>query len=101
MEQEQVICEEWAVPVSDATVPAKPITTKTFIVAGDLDPVISREDISNAADNFTDREIMILPGTGHSVWFQSECTRRNTVVFFTDTANSVLTNCRDGITRFK
>ena len=63
--------------------------------------MISREDIKKAADNFNDKEIMILPGMGHSVWFQSECTRRNTVLFFADTANNPLTDCTDGITRFR
>ena len=101
IDQERLICKEWGVPAGGIKTPEKPFTTKTLIVAGDLDPVISREDIKKAADNFNDKEIMILPGMGHSVWFQSECTRRNTVLFFADTANNPLTDCTDGITRFR
>ena len=101
MDQERLICEEWDVPATKTIIPDKPFTTKTLIIAGDLDPVISREDIKNAADNFSNKEIMILPGMGHSVWFQSNCTRKNTLIFFAENENSTLTECRDGISRFR
>jgi len=101
IEQERIICKEWKIPINNAPATNKLFTTKTFIVAGDLDPVISRDDIKNTADNFTDKEVMILPGMGHSVWFQSECTRKNTVNFFTSLADTPLSECKDGITRFK
>ena len=101
MNQERLICKEWNIPTNNIPATDKPFTTKTLIVAGDLDPVISRDDIKNTADNFTDKEIMILPGMGHSVWFQSECTRKNTVNFFASLSNAALSECKDGITRFK
>ena len=101
IEQESIICNEWNLPASNIATPDKPFTTKTLIIGGDLDPVISREDIKNTADNFSNKKIMILPGMGHSVWFQSECTRNNTVSFFKSQANHTLAECKDGITRFR
>lgn len=99
--QEQLICADWS-EGNTTTIPVnKTITTETLIVAGDLDPVISRKDIDNTADNFSNKKITILPGTGHSVWFQSACTRGKVAAFFAGDARLSARECSDGIRRFK
>ncbi len=99
--QERLICSDWHKKDTTATRQNTLITTESLIIAGDLDPVISRSDIKNAADNFTRKKITILPGTGHSVWFQSACTRENVVTFFSHNPGSAIAECKDGIRRFK
>lgn len=104
--QEKLTCADWPVESPSAESKNKAlentlITTKALIIAGDLDPVINHDDISNTADNFRDKHIMMIPGTGHSVWFQSACTRQNTVIFFSNDSSTNLLDCKDGINQFK
>lgn len=101
MQQEALICKDWNTQPIIPETNKQVFTTGTFIVAGDLDPVISRADIKYTADDFSNKTIKILPGTGHSVWYQSECTRRNVVAFFTEGLATTLQDCTDGINRFK
>jgi len=101
MEQELNICRDWNIQKTNNFIPDKLFTPKTLIIAGDLDPVISREDINNTADNFANREIVVLAGMGHSVWYQSRCTRQHLVAFFTRSSVTALKECKDGISRFK
>lgn len=101
MEQELNICKDWNIQTTNTLIPRKLFTPKTLLIAGDLDPVISRDDIKNTADNFANRETIVLPGMGHSVWYQSRCTRQHLVEFFVQDSLSALKECKDGITRFK
>jgi len=101
MDQELNICKDWNIQTTNTLIPRKLFTPKTLLIAGDLDPVISRDDIKNTADNFTNRETIVLPGMGHSVWYQSRCTRQHLVEFFVQDSLSALKECKDGITRFK
>ncbi len=104
MEQESKICQKLNVGTDNKIKTDKLFKTKTLILAGDLDPVISRRDISNTADNFSNVTTTIMAGMGHSVWFQSACTRKNTLKFFLSSDASTpmaLATCKDGINRFK
>lgn len=99
--QERLICTDWHTKTTGNSVQSHIISTETLILAGDLDPVIDRDDIKNTADNFTNKQVKILAGTGHSVWFQSACTRRNVVTFFSQNSSDEILDCTDGISRFK
>ena len=106
-DQERLICSDWtkqAAKQADSSIVPKNklITSKTLIIAGDLDPVINRDDINNTSDNFINKQVTVLPGTGHSVWFQSPCTRQNVAAFFSNnTTDAVLPECKDGLSRFR
>ncbi len=104
MEQERKICKKLNVGTDNKIKTDKIFKTRTLILAGDLDPVISRRDISNTADNFSNATTTIIAGMGHSVWFQSACTRKNTLDFFLSSVPATSptpATCTDGINRFK
>lgn len=101
LRQERQICEKLSLGTDRKLVTDQQFTPETLLLAGDLDPVISRHDIRHTADNFANKQTIILPGMGHSVWYQSECTRATVLSFLTATALSTEATCRDGIRRFK
>lgn len=101
-DQERLICSDWSKQPDNNTLKNKLISAETLIIAGDLDPVINRDDIDNTSDNFLNKQVMILPGTGHSVWFQSTCTRQNVAAFFSNqNIDGALPECKDGLSRFR
>ncbi len=96
------MCKNWNVSDGNTLVPNRLFTTRTMILAGGLDPVISSRDIANAADNFANQQTTIMPKAGHSVWFQNECARRETVSFFNRTHNLHTSfNCNNTLPAFK
>ena len=102
MQQEKLVCEMWDVGTTNKLQTDKPFTPETLIITGDLDPVISSEDVNNTANDFSNRQVTSIAGMGHSAWYQSECTRNNVTGFFTgDEQDFTLKQCNDGITRFK
>ncbi len=109
LDKERMICADWNMKTAEIsaasqrkTQAASPaIATKTLIISGDLDPVIDRDDVANTADDFTTEVLSIVPGTGHSVWFQSHCTRINVMTFFLTGSDTRIRDCSDGISRFR
>ena len=102
MQQEQLVCALWDVGTTSKLKIEKPFLPETLIITGDLDPVISREDVDNTANDFSNRQVTIIAGMGHSAWYQSACTRNNVTGFFTkDEQEFTIKQCSDGITRFK
>ncbi|OED44827.1 hypothetical protein AB833_00645 [Chromatiales bacterium (ex Bugula neritina AB1)] len=78
--------------------------TKTVIIAGSLDPIVSDRYVTATASNFSNATILTVPGMGHAVWHQSKCTRKNIVMFFSanDSRKSAkLRQCKDGIHLFE
>lgn len=80
------LCRAWQVRSNNQLIPKKVFNTRTLILAGSLDPVISQADIDHTANNFSNVTTEVIAGAGHSVWFQSECARENVQRFF-DTEN--------------
>ncbi len=104
LQQERQICKQLNVGHSNKIKTDKLFTASTLLLAGDLDPVISRQDLSNTADNFSNASTQIIAGMGHAVWYQSHCIRDNVVKFFASVnldSPPELSTCKDGITRFK
>lgn len=101
LDAQRQYCSSWGVSSDNQILPKKRFTTKTLILAGGLDPVISLQDIDNTANDFSDASTAIVPRAGHSVWFQSECARRQTLAFLDDQENPVATeSCDDDVPEF-
>ena len=101
-EAERLACKEWDIgtrPLKNTAV----LNPETLIITGDLDPVISKADAANTIKIFRNKKSTNIAGMGHSVWYQSQCTRENVEDFFSRASNQrgLLQNCRDGIARFK
>ena len=102
LQQEGEVCKMWDVGTTTNLRAKKQLLPETLIIAGDLDPVISHNDINNTTDDFINHQVTVVAGMGHSVWYQSECTRQQVASFFAhDEKTFTLEQCRDGITRFK
>ncbi len=76
-------CSSWGVHSDNRILPQAKFREPALVLAGALDPVISKKDIDNTVNDFLNIVTTIVPGAGHSVWFQSECARRYTLAFFT------------------
>ena len=101
-EAERLACKEWDIgtrTLKNTTM----LNPETLIITGDLDPVISKADVANTIKIFRNKKSTNIAGMGHSVWYQSQCTRENVEDFFSRASNQrgLLQNCRDGIARFK
>jgi len=102
MQQEHQVCAMWDVGTTTKLKIEKPFLPETLIISGDLDPVISREDVDNTANDFSNKQVTIIAGMGHSAWYQSACTRNNVANFFAKNLQEfTIEQCSDGITRFK
>lgn len=96
------LCKAWRVKTDNSLLPTKKFNTRTLVLAGSLDPVISKADISNTIDNFSDATTTVVQGAGHSVWFQSECAREQVVRFIDDSnAAATLNSCTHTLPAFK
>ena len=105
IEEQKSLCASWNVGTSSKVQTDTPFKTQTLIIAGDLDPVIRSDDIRYTVDNFTNADTIVIPGMGHSVWYQSSCARLDVLEFLepsTETTNNdARRNCTGGLTRFK
>ncbi len=96
------LCKAWHVKPDNKLLPTKDFNTRTLVLAGSLDPVISQADINNTTDNFSDATIAIVQGAGHSVWFQSECAREQVMRFIDDSDTTLtLDSCKYSLPAFK
>ena len=105
IETQRLLCADWDVGTDSRIQTNIPFKTQTLIIAGDLDPVIRSDDIRNTVDNFTNAVTVVIPGMGHSAWYQSSCTRLDVLEFMAPsteaTNNDARVSCTGGLTRFK
>ena len=77
------LCAVWGVTEETTGIPTLQTDTRTLIIAGGLDPVISVEDIENTASYFSNVSVETMAGAGHSVWYQHACARERVIDFLT------------------
>lgn len=94
------LCKAWQVSSDNKLLPVKKFSAKTLILAGSLDPVISQADIYHTTDNFSNVSTSVIPGAGHSVWFQSACARQQVINFLKDKA-AATKRCSYSLPTFK
>ncbi len=96
------LCKAWRVKSDNTLLPKTNFNTRTLILAGGLDPVISQADIDNTANNFNNVTTEIVAGAGHSVWFQSDCTKQNVLRFLNNNATATtMASCESTLPLFK
>lgn len=96
------LCDTWQVTSDNKLLPKTLFSTRTLILAGSLDPVISQADIDHTANNFRHATTEVVPGAGHSVWFQSECARENVLLFFNNEETPTsMQECEGSLPLFK
>ena len=99
LENQRAMCRIWQAGKDKKLGAAGIFTARTLVLAGQLDPIISSADIANTVDNFSNVQTLTEPFSGHAVWYQSDCARRQVARFFSGSTGAEI-QCENATMRF-